>query len=249
MCLLYKADSPPLHLAYRKTAGGFCFSGAAAGSSLPKAFLRIFARQRSSPKKERRKCLRRSLSLLRPSGDRRRGPSGRETVGVSAREAAKKPAEDFEAQTEKAPAKRHRFQEQAEQEKLCLRDHLHLPEERRTAYAPKTPDEGPADRSVEALLTFDCICRILNAAFRFSHRYETAPIRMVLPSRKSPAAVRGAASPRTVQHIRRKQKRRGRAAAPSSRTADEKRPLPLSGGRGPFTAYSPSHRPSIHSRL
>ena len=62
-------------------------------------------------------------------------------------------------------AKLSRFQEQAEQERLCfrvLRDYLHLLEEWRTTYAPKTPEEAPDDRFVEALLMVDCIEYLLD---------------------------------------------------------------------------------------
>lgn len=77
--------------------------------------------------------------------------------GVTDQEAAKKPAEDFDVQREKTSvlAKLSRFQEQAEQERLCvrvLRDYLHLLEEWRTTCAPKTPNEEMDDRFVEALL-------------------------------------------------------------------------------------------------
>ena len=87
--------------------------------------------------------------------------------GVSDREAAKKLAEDFGVQKEKESmlAKLGRFQEQAEQERLCfrvLRDYLHLLEEWRTTYAPKTPDEELDDRFVESLLMVDCIEYLLD---------------------------------------------------------------------------------------
>ena len=82
--------------------------------------------------------------------------------GVRDQEAARKLVEDFGVRSEKKSilAKLHRFQEQAEQEKLCLRvlrDYLHLLEEWRTKFAPKTPEEAPDDRFVEALLIVDCI--------------------------------------------------------------------------------------------
>jgi len=82
--------------------------------------------------------------------------------GVTDQEAARKLAEDFGVQSEKKSilAKLHRFQEQAEQEKLCvrvLRDYLHLLEEWRTKFAPKTPNEEMDDRFVEALLMVDCV--------------------------------------------------------------------------------------------
>lgn len=82
--------------------------------------------------------------------------------GVTDQEAAKKLAEDFGVQREKTSvlAKLSRFQEQAEQEKMCLRvlrDYLHLLEEWRTKYAPKTPEEALDDRFVEALLMVDCV--------------------------------------------------------------------------------------------
>ena len=87
--------------------------------------------------------------------------------GVSDREAAKKLAEDFGVKKEKESmlAKLGRFQEQAEQERLCfrvLRDYLHLLEEWRTTYAPKTPDEELDDRFVESLLMVDCIEYLLD---------------------------------------------------------------------------------------
>jgi len=87
--------------------------------------------------------------------------------GVPAQEAAKKLAEDFGVQKEKPSvlAKLNRFQEQAEQERLCfrvLRDYLHLLEEWRTTYAPKTPDEELDDRFVEALLMVDFIEYLLD---------------------------------------------------------------------------------------
>ena len=87
--------------------------------------------------------------------------------GVPDAEAANKLAEDFGIQREKTsvPAKLHRFQEQAEQERLCvqvLRDYLHLLEEWRTKYAPKTQEEAPDDRFVEALLMVDCIEYLLD---------------------------------------------------------------------------------------
>ena len=62
-------------------------------------------------------------------------------------------------------AKPSRFQEQAEQERLCvrvLRDYLHLLEERRAKYAPKTPEVEPDDRFVEALQMYDCIEYLLD---------------------------------------------------------------------------------------
>ena len=73
----------------------------------------------------------------------------------------------IEIQREKTSvlAKLSRFQEQAEQERLCvrvLRDSLHLLEEWRTKYAPKTPEEAPDDRFVEALLMVDCIDYLLD---------------------------------------------------------------------------------------
>ena len=82
--------------------------------------------------------------------------------GVTDQEAAKKLAEDFGVQREKTSvlAKLSRFQEQAEQERLCvrvLRDYLHLLEEWRTTCAPKTPNEEMDDRFVEALLMVDCV--------------------------------------------------------------------------------------------
>ena len=87
--------------------------------------------------------------------------------GVPDQEAAKKLAEDFGVQKEKTSvlAKLSRFQEQAEQERLCLRvlrDYLHLLEEWRTKFAPKTPEEVPDDRFVEALLMVDCIEYLLD---------------------------------------------------------------------------------------
>ena len=62
-------------------------------------------------------------------------------------------------------AKLSRFQEQAEQERLCfrvLRDYLHLLEGWRTTYAPKTPNEDLDDRFVEALQMYDCIEYLLD---------------------------------------------------------------------------------------
>ena len=87
--------------------------------------------------------------------------------GVPDAEAANKLAEDFGIQRGKTSilAKLHRFQEQAEQERLCvqvLRDYLHLLEEWRTKYAPKTPEEAPDDRFVEALQMYDCIEYLLD---------------------------------------------------------------------------------------
>jgi hypothetical protein len=87
--------------------------------------------------------------------------------GVPDAEAANKLAEDFGIQREKTSvlAKLHRFQEQAEQERLCvqvLRDYLHLLEEWRTKYAPKTQEEAPNGRFVEALLMVDCIEYLLD---------------------------------------------------------------------------------------
>lgn len=87
--------------------------------------------------------------------------------GVPDAEAANKLAEDFVIQREKTSvlAKLHRFQEQAEQERLCvqvLRDYLHLLEEWRTKFAPKTPEEAPDDRFVEALQMYDCIEYLLD---------------------------------------------------------------------------------------
>ncbi len=87
--------------------------------------------------------------------------------GVPDAEAANRLAEDFGVQREKTSvlAKLHRFQEQAEQEKLCLRvlrDYLHLLEDWRVGYAPKTPEEAPDDRFVEALLMVDCIEYLLD---------------------------------------------------------------------------------------
>lgn len=87
--------------------------------------------------------------------------------GVPDREAAKKLAEDFGVQKEKPSvlAKLRCFQEQAEQERLCfraLRDYLHLLEEWRTKFAPKTPDEELDDRFIEALQMHDCIEYLLD---------------------------------------------------------------------------------------
>jgi len=87
--------------------------------------------------------------------------------GVTDQEAARKLGEDFGVQSEKKSilAKLHRFQEQAEQERLCLRvlrDYLHLLEEWRTKYAPKTPEAALDDRFVEALLMVDCIEYLLD---------------------------------------------------------------------------------------
>lgn len=87
--------------------------------------------------------------------------------GVPDAEAANKLTEDFGIQREKTSvlAKLHRFQEQAEQERLCvrvLRDYLHLLEEWRTKLAPKTTEEAPDDRFVEALLMADCIEYLLD---------------------------------------------------------------------------------------
>ena len=91
--------------------------------------------------------------------------------GITGQEAAKKLAADFGVQKEQTEgktsvlAKLSRFQEQAEQERLCvrvLRDYLHLLEEWRTKYAPKTPDEMPDDRFVEALQMIDCIEYLLD---------------------------------------------------------------------------------------
>ena len=82
-------------------------------------------------------------------------------------EAANKLAADFGIQRDKTSvlAKLHRFQEQAEQVKQCVRvlqDYLHLLEGWRTKYAPKTPEEAPDDRFVEALLMVDCIEYLLD---------------------------------------------------------------------------------------
>lgn len=87
--------------------------------------------------------------------------------GITDQEAARKLAEDFGVQSEKKSilAKLHRLQEQAEQEKLCLRvlrSYLHLLEEWRITYAPKTPEEALDDRFVEALLMVDCIEYLLD---------------------------------------------------------------------------------------
>ena len=87
--------------------------------------------------------------------------------GVPDAEAANKLAEDFGVQEEKASVltKLSRFQEQAEQERLCvrvLRDYLHLLEEWRTKFTPKTPEEALDDRFVEALLMVDCIEYLLD---------------------------------------------------------------------------------------
>ena len=87
--------------------------------------------------------------------------------GVTDQEAANKLAEDFGIQREETSvlAKLHRCQEQAEQEKQCVRvlqDYLHLLEEWRTKYAPKTPEEELDDRFVEALLMVDCIEYLLD---------------------------------------------------------------------------------------
>ena len=87
--------------------------------------------------------------------------------GVTDQEAARKLAEDFGVQSEKKSilAKLNRFQEQAEQERLCFRvlqDYLHLLEGWRTTYAPKTPDEELDDRFVESLQMYDCIEYLLD---------------------------------------------------------------------------------------
>jgi len=87
--------------------------------------------------------------------------------GVPDQEAAKKLAEDFGVQKERTSvlAKLSRFQEQAEQERLCFRvlqDYLHLLEGWRTTYAPKTPDEELDDRFVESLQMYDCIEYLLD---------------------------------------------------------------------------------------
>ena len=90
---------------------------------------------------------------------------------VSDQEAAKKLAADFGIRKEQTKEKTSileklsRFQEQADQEKQCfrvLRDYLHLLKEWRTRYAPKTPEETPDDRFVEALLMTDCIEYLLD---------------------------------------------------------------------------------------
>ncbi len=87
--------------------------------------------------------------------------------GVTDQEAAKKLAEDFGVQKERTSvlAKLSQFQEQAEQERLCvrvLRDYLHLLEEWRTTYAPKMPNEDLDDRFVESLQMYDCIEYLLD---------------------------------------------------------------------------------------
>ena len=74
--------------------------------------------------------------------------------GITDQEAANKLAEDFGIRQEKKSvlAKLSRFQEQAEQERLCfrvLRDYLHLLEEWRTKFVPKTPEKVLDDRFVE----------------------------------------------------------------------------------------------------
>lgn len=109
--------------------------------------------------------------------------------GVPDAEAANKLAEDFGIQREKTSvlAKLYRFQEQAEQEKLCvqvLRDYLHLLEEWRTKYAPKTPEEAPDDRFVEALLMVDCIEYLLDTLTAGSQRERAEAVKSLLADGK-----------------------------------------------------------------
>lgn len=109
--------------------------------------------------------------------------------GVPDREAAKKLAEDFGVQKEKESvlAKLNRFQEQAEQERLCvrvLRDYLHLLEEWRTTYAPKTPEEALDDRFVEALLMVDCIEYLLDTLTAGNQRERAEAVKSLLADGK-----------------------------------------------------------------
>ena len=109
--------------------------------------------------------------------------------GVTDQEAARKLAEDFGVQSEKKSvlAKLHRFQEQAEQERLCvrvLRDYLHLLEEWRTKYAPKTPEEAPDDRFVEALLMTDCIEYLLDTLTAGNQRERAEAVKSLLADGK-----------------------------------------------------------------
>ena len=108
---------------------------------------------------------------------------------VTDQEAAKKLAEDFGVQKEKTSvlAKLSRFQEQAEQEKLCLRvlrDYLHLLEEWRIEYAPKTPEEAPDDRFVEALLMTDCIEYLLDTLKAGQPKERTEVVKSLLADGK-----------------------------------------------------------------
>ena len=84
-------------------------------------------------------------------------------------------------------AKLSRFQEQAEQERLCfrvLRDYLHLLEEWRTTYAPKTPEEAPDDRFVEALLMVDCIEYLLDTLTAGNQRERAEAVKSLLTDGK-----------------------------------------------------------------
>ena len=109
--------------------------------------------------------------------------------GITDQEAARKLAEDFGVQSEKKSilAKLHRFQEQAEQEKLCvrvLRDYLHLLEGWRTTYAPKTPEEALDDRLIEALLMVDCIEYLLDALTAGQPKERTEVVKALLADGK-----------------------------------------------------------------
>ena len=109
--------------------------------------------------------------------------------GVTDQEAARKLAEDFGVHSEKKSilAKLHRFQEQAEQEKLCvrvLRDYLHLLEEWRTKFAPKTPEEALDDRFVEALLMVDCIEYLLDTLKTGKPKERTEVVKSLLTDGK-----------------------------------------------------------------
>ena len=109
--------------------------------------------------------------------------------GVPDAEAANKLAEDFGIQREKTSvlAKLSRFQEQAEQEWLCvrvLRDYLHLLKEWRTKLAPKTPEEAPDDRFVEALLMVDCIEYLLDTLTAGNQRERAEAVKSLLADGK-----------------------------------------------------------------
>ena len=109
--------------------------------------------------------------------------------GVTDQEAANKLAADFGVQREKTSvlAKLSRFQEQAEQERLCLRvlrDYLHLLKEWRTKLAPKTPEEAPDDRFVEALLMTECIEYLLDTLTAGNQRERAEAVKSLLADGK-----------------------------------------------------------------
>ena len=81
--------------------------------------------------------------------------------GITALEAAQKLAADFGVREARPSvlAKLKAYQTQAENEKLCFRvlqEYLHILQDWKKKYAPKTPEEDPHERFVEACHMLEC---------------------------------------------------------------------------------------------